>query len=337
MARASSRNAKAKTSVKVDFTNVEASGNHPEGRFLFTVEGVPEIKTSDNSGNDYINWKLKSSMGMVWHMTSLAPQALFNLRNVLESLGLEVEQSAMDLDLTELEGLTCGGEVEHEVYGGKKRARLIDIFPEAELDDEGAGTPAPKGNGKGKKVEEEEEEGEDLTYADLAEATKEELLEIAKDNEVEGITLKLKKDLEALRAHIAEQLELEAPEEEQEEGEEPTYASVQEMEKDELLALAKEHEVDGITLKLKKDLDALRDHICEALELEEETKPADKPASRRKAGASKELAVKSKVTFVDDGEDVSGVVKSINTKEGFAVVVVDGDDWEVELADLTVA
>lgn len=337
MARASSRNAKAKTSVKVDFTNVEASGNHPEGRFLFTVEGVPEIKTSDNSGNDYINWKLKSSMGMVWHMTSLAPQALFNLRNVLESLGLEVEQSAMDLDLTELEGLTCGGEVEHEVYGGKKRARLIDIFPEAELDDEGAGTPAPKG-GKGKPAEEEEEEGEDLTYADLAEATKEELLEIAKDNEVEGITLKLKKDLEALRAHIAEQLELEAPEEEQEEGEEPTYASVQEMEKDELLALAKEHEVDGITLKLKKDLDALRDHICEALELEEEeTKPAAKPASRRKAGASKELAVKSKVTFVDDGEDVSGVVKSINTKEGFAVVVVDGDDWEVELADLTVA
>lgn len=331
MARAS-RNAKAKTSVKVDFTGVEASGNHPEGRFLFTVEGVPEIKTSDNSGNDYINWKLKSSMGMVWHMTSLAPQALFNLRNVLESLGLEVEQSAMDLDLTELEGLTCGGEVEHEVYGGKKRARLIDIFPESELEEQEEGEEKPKG-GKGKKVEEEEEE---LTYADLADASKEELLEIAKDNEVEGITLKLKKDLDALRAHIAEQLELEAPEEEQEEGEDPTYASVQEMEKDELLALAKEHEVEGITLKLKKDLDALRDHICEALELEEETKPAAKPTSRRK-GASKELAVKSKVTFVDDGEEVAGVVKSINTKEGFAVVVVEGEDWEVELADLTVA
>lgn len=331
MARAS-RNAKAKTSVKVDFTGVEASGNHPEGRFLFTVEGVPEIKTSDNSGNDYINWKLKSSMGMVWHMTSLAPQALFNLRNVLESLGLEVEQSAMDLDLTELEGLTCGGEVEHEVYGGKKRARLIDIFPESELEEqEEEEEEKPKG-GKGKKVEEEEE----LTYADLADASKEELLEIAKDNEVEGITLKLKKDLDALRAHIAEQLELEAPEEEQEEGEDPTYASVQEMEKDELLALAKEHEVEGITLKLKKDLDALRDHICEALELEEETKPAAKPTSRRK-GASKELAVKSKVTFVDDGEEVAGVVKSINTKEGFAVVVVEGEDWEVELADLTVA
>lgn len=328
MARAS-RNAKAKTSVKVDFTGVEASGNHPEGRFLFTVEGVPEIKTSDNSGNDYINWKLKSSMGMVWHMTSLAPQALFNLRNVLESLGLEVEQSAMDLDLTELEGLTCGGEVEHEVYGGKKRARLIDIFPESELEEQEE-EEKPKG-GKGKKVEEEE-----LTYADLADASKEELLEIAKDNEVEGITLKLKKDLDALRAHIAEQLELEAPEEEQEEGEDPTYASVQEMEKDELLALAKEHEVEGITLKLKKDLDALRDHICEALELEEETKPAAKPTSRRKS-ASKELAVKSKVTFVDDGEEVAGVVKSINTKEGFAVVVVEGEDWEVELADLTVA
>lgn len=333
MAR-TSRNAKAKTSVKVDFTGVEASGNHPEGRFLFTVDGVPEIKTSENSGNDYINWKLKSSQGMVWHMTSLAPQALFNLRNVLESLGLEVEQAAMDLDLTELEGLTLGGEVEHEVYGGKKRARMIDIFPEAELDGEEEEEKPAKGK-TGKAKTEPEPEEDDLTYADLADASKEELLEIAKDNEVEGITLKMKKDLEALRAHIAEALELEAPEEEQEENEDPTYASVQEMEKEELLALVKEHEIEGVTLKLKKDLDAFRDHVCEALELEEETKA---PASKsRKTGKGGELKVKSKVTFVDDGEDMEGVVKSINTKDKFAVVTVDGEDWEVELADLTVA
>ena len=340
MARANARN-KVKTSVKVDFTGVEASGNHPEGRFLFTVDGVPEIKTSENSGNDYINWKLKSSMGMVWHMTSLAPQALFNLRNVLESLGMEVEQSAMDLDLTELEGLTCGGEVEHETYGGKKRARMIDIFPEAELDgeeeqEEAPTKPAGKA-GKGKAAPEPEPEEEELTYQDLADASKEELLEIAKDNEVEGITVKMKKDLAALLAHIAEALELEAPEEEEEESKDPTFESVQELDKEGLLALVKEHEIEGVTLKLKKDLAALRDHVCEALELEGEEPEPVKPATRRKAGASKELAVKSKVTFVDDGEDMEGVVKSINTKDKFAVVVVDGEDWEVELADLTVA
>ena len=334
MAR-NSRNAKPKTSVKVDFTGVEASGNHPEGRFLFTVDGVPEIKTSDNSGNDYINWKFKSNKGMVWHMTSLAPQALFNLRNTLESLGVEVEESAMDIDLTELDGLTCGGEVEHETYGGKKRARLIDIFPETELEEseeEEEEKPKSGKGSKGKPAPEPEEE--DLTAQDLLEADKDDLLEIAKDNDVEGITLKLKKDVDALRAHIAEALEIDLEEGGAEGGDEPTYESVQEMDKEELVALAAENEI-KLTLKQKKDLDGLRDFICEQLELEaEEEKP--KTTSRRKT-SGKELAVKSKVTFVDDGNDMEGVVKSINTKEKFAVVIVDGEEWEVELGDLTVA
>lgn len=334
MARASSRTAKSKTSIKVDFTGVEANGKVAEGRHLLTVDGVPEIKKSE-SGNDYVNVKFKAPGGVLWHTCSLQPQALFNLRNTMESLGMEVAEELMDIDLTEWDGLTCGGEVEHESYGGKKRARIVDLFPEAELEDqEEEEEETPKPGKKGAKAKEEPEE-EELTYADLADASKEELLEIAKDNEVEGITLKMKKDLDVLRAHIAEALELEAPAEE-EENEDPTYASVQEMDKEGLLALVKEHEIEGVTLKLKKDLDAFRDHVCEALELEAEEKPAAK-TSRRKTGAGGELKVKSKVTFVDDGEDMEGVVKSINTKEKFAVVIVDGEEWEVELTDLTVA
>lgn len=334
MAR-TSRSAKPKTAIKVDFTGVEASGNHPEGRFLLTVDGVPEIKTSENSGNDYINWKFKSSKGTVWHMTSLAPQALFNLRNTLESLGMEVEESAMDIDLTELDGLTCGGEVEFETYQGKKKSRLIDIFPEAELEEaEEEEEPKPSGKKGGKTLPEPEPEGDELTADDLREASKEDLLEIAKDNEVEGITLKLKKDVDALRAHIAAALEIEL-EEAEEAGDEPTYESVQEMTKEELVELAGENEI-KLTLKQKKDLDGLRDFICEQLELEAEEEAEPKATSRRKT-SGKELAVKSKVTFVDDGNDMEGVVKSINTKEKFAVVRVDGEEWEVELADLTVA
>lgn len=332
MARASSRTAKSKTSVKVDFTGVEANGKVAEGRHLLTVDGVPEIKKSE-SGNDYINVKFKATGGSLWHTCSLQPQALFNLRNTMESLGLEVEESVMDIDLSEWDGLTCGGEVEHESYGGKKRARIVDLFPEAELEEsEEEEEEAPKAKGKGKTAPEPEEE--ELTYQDLLDASKDELLEIAKDNDVDGITIKMKKDLDALRAHIAEALEIEATEEAEEESEDPTYASVQEMEKEELLALVKEHEIEGVTLKLKKDLEAFRDHVCEALELEEEEKPA--PKSSRRSKSSKELAPKSKVTFVDDGEDMEGVVKSINAKEKFAVVIVDGEEWEVEIADLTV-
>lgn len=336
MAR-TTRSSKPKTSIKVNFEGVEASGKVPEGRCLITVDGVPEIKKSE-SGNDYVNIKFKAPGGVLYHTCSLQPQALFNLRNTMESLGLEVEESTMDIDLAEWDGLTAGGEVEHETYGGKKRARLIDIFPEAELEEqeeeEEEETPKPKGKG-GKAAPEPEPEGEDLTWDDLKEASKEELLEIAEENEVK-VSIKLKKDLDALRSFIAEQLEIEETEE-QEESEDPTYESVQEMDKDDLVALAGEHDI-KLTIKLKKDLDALRDHICDALELEEEEpEPAPKAGARRKAGATKELAVKSKVTFVDDGNDMEGVVKSINAKQKFAVVIVDGEDWEVELADLTVA
>lgn len=332
MARSTSRSKAKSTSVKVDFTDVESGGRVAEGRHRLEVSEVPEVKTSDNSGNDYLQWKFKTPEGgLLYHITSLAPQALFNLRNTLEALGVEVEQSTMNLELTEYVGLTCGGEVEHEVYQGKKKARLVDIFPESELEEEESGEPASKGSSK--KKPDPEPADDELTADDLKEASKEELLEIAKDNEVDGITVKMKKDLDALRAHIAEALEIEL-ESEEEESEDPTYASVQEMEKEELLALVKEHDIEGVTLKLKKDLDALRDHICEALELEEEEAPAK--TSRKKTGSA-ELKKGTKVTFVDDGEELEGKIVSVNAKEKFAKVDVDGDEWEVELDDLTVA
>lgn len=321
--------------IKVDFTGVEASGKVAEGRQLLTVDGTPEVKTSENSGNDYINWKFKAAGGSIYHTTSLQPQALWNLRNVLESLGLEVPEGPLDLDLADMDGLTCGGEVEHEAYQGKKRPRLIDIFPAEELDEEEAEEEKPKGKAKGKKEEPEEEEAELPTYAEVQEADKDDLLEMAEEHEVK-LTVKQKKNVQAIRDAICEALELE--EDGEEEGEEPTYESVQEMDKEELLALVEEHEIEGVTLKLKKDLAKLRDHVCEALDLEEEEEePAPAKKGSRKAKGSVEIKKGTKVTFVDDGEDMEGVVKSVNTKEKFATVEVDGEEWEVELDDLTVA
>lgn len=284
MARTSrtKRNAKA-ASISVDFTGVESSGKVEEGRQLLTVDGTPEVKTSEGSGNDYINWKFKADGGVVYHTTSLQPQALWNLRNTLEALGLEVPEASMDLDLSEMDGLTCGGEIEHEVYQGKKRPRIIDLFPEEELEEQEE-EEAPKATGKkttAKKQPEPEPE-EELTWADLQEMSKEELLELAEENDVK-VSVKLKKDLDGLRSHIASELDIE---EEAQEEEEP----------------------------------------------EEE----EAPKTRRKRGSSKELTKGSKVTFVDDGEDMEGTVKSINTKEKFAVIDVDGEEWEVELDDLTV-
>ena len=189
MAR-TSRKAKSNV-VNVNFEGVEASGKVAEGRHLLTVDGAPEVKTSDTSGNDYINWKFKAPGGVIYHTTSLQPQALWNLRNVLESLGLEVEDSAMDLDLSELDGLTCGGEVEHESYQGKKRPRLIDIFPAEELEEEEEAEEEetkPAAKGKSKKQPEPEPEEDELTFEEVQEMDKEELVELALVEVVRGIS-----------------------------------------------------------------------------------------------------------------------------------------------------
>ena len=285
MARRNSRS-KAKNTIKVDFTGVESSGKVAEGRMIAEVVEC-EVKESESSGNEYINWKLKAKGGNVYHTTSLQPHALWNLRNTLEAMGLEVPDSALDLDLSEYPGMELGIEVEHEVYQGKKRPRIIDVFPVDELDGEEAEEeeeeekPAKKSTSK-KKGEPEEGEESDLTYDEVMGMDKDELLELAEEEEIK-VPAKTKRKLETLREFIASELGLEGEEEE----EEP----------------------------------------------EEEEKPTRR--SRRKTG-TKELVKGAEVEFEDDGEDIEGTVISVNQKEGFAVIDVDGEEWEVELEDIKV-
>lgn len=261
------RSKKSNSVISVDFTGVEASGKVQPGRQKLTVDGTPEVRVSERSGSEYISWKFKAAGGSIYHTTSLQPQALWNLRNTLEALGLEVPEGSLDIDLTELDGLECGAEIEHETYQGKKRPVIVDLFPLEELD------------GSDEEEDEEEEQDEaDLTYDEVMEMDKDELLEVAEEHGIK-VPVKVKGKLDSLREHIASELGLEGEEEDEE---------------------------------------------------EEEEKP-----TRRKRD-SKELTEGSKVTFEDDGEEIEGTVKSINAKEKFAVVDVDGEEWEVELSDLTV-
>lgn len=277
---ARTRKSRKSNAVKVDFTGVESSGKLEAGRQLLTVDGTPEMKTSENSGNDYINWKMKGKGGSVYHTTSLQPQALWNLRNLLEALGMEVPEGPIDLDLDDFDGMELGAEIDHETYQGKKKPVIVDLFPVDELDGE---------EDDGDEEEEDEEEGseeEELTYDDVMEMDKEELLELAEEEDIK-VLAKQKRKLETLREHIASELGLEAGEEEDDEEDEE----------------------------------------------EEPAKPTRK--SRRKTG-TKEVKKGSSVTFEDDGEEMEGQVKSINQKEGFAVIDVDGEEWEVELEDIQV-
>lgn len=241
---------KSKKGIVVDFTGVEVSGKHPEGRYNFTVDGAPELRTSESSGNDYLSFKLKSEKGTVYYIASLASHALWNLKNFLECAGQEVPDGELTLDLEEMDGLEVGAEIVHEKYEGKERSVVGEIFPVGE---EGS--------------EEEEEEGDDVTYDSIQEMDLDELKELAEENDIK-LTKKQLKDVDALRDFLCEKLDLEE-EGDDEEGDDVTYDSVQEMDEEELDELCEENDI-KVKAKDKKKLANYRNAVCAALDLEEE-------------------------------------------------------------------
>lgn len=136
---------RAKRGISVDFSDTESQQVIDEGDYIAEVDEV-EVKTSENSGADYLSFKFKvvdhdKFKGKVfYHNCSLQPQALFNLRGVLEALGLEVPQGAMDLDPADLIGLQCGVALVHETYEGKTKAKPAEFF----LPEEGEEETQPK-------------------------------------------------------------------------------------------------------------------------------------------------------------------------------------------------
>lgn len=164
---ATKNRAPKKSTLSVDFSDTETQQTIEEGDYLLTVDEV-EQKTSDNSGADYLSISFKVAEGQfkgkkVYHNCSLQPQALFNLRGLLEALGFEVPQGRMDLDPADMIGETCGASIAHETYQGKTKARPVEFFSAEEVEETEAPakvTESPAKVTKPAKAAEPEEEPE---------------------------------------------------------------------------------------------------------------------------------------------------------------------------------
>ena len=118
--------------ISINFENTETQAALEEGDYVLEVDEV-EQKTSDNSGNDYLAITFKVAEGpfkgkKVYHNCSLQPQALFNLRGLLEALGFSVESAIFELDPADMIGEKCGASLAHETYQGKTKARPVEFF-----------------------------------------------------------------------------------------------------------------------------------------------------------------------------------------------------------------
>lgn len=269
-----SKRSRAGKIIQVDFTDVETRELIPDGDYAIKVKEVTE---EEGDKGKYLNWNMVVTTGeykgkTLWYITSLTKQSLWNLRAVLEALGLEVPKGKMGLDLPSYKGLEMGVAVETEKYRGKTKNVVVDIYNLEEDREEGEGggeeedldemdleelieyaekeeielTKRQKKNKKSalaaiKEAEEEEEEEE----VDLEEKSLEELVEYAEEKEIE-LTAKQKKSKSKALATIQEAEKEEEPTEEGG-GEE----DLDEMDLEELIAYAEKEEIE-LTRKQKK-------------------------------------------------------------------------------------
>jgi nucleosome binding factor SPN SPT16 subunit len=179
--------------VSVNFEGVESGGgvrapHVPEGDYALKCTKV-ETKKSKDEGNPYLLFHLKLIKGhkkgvgkTLPHSCSLQKQSLWNLRNLLESMGVQVPSKSVKIPLDKLVGKTCAGTVVDDEYNDREKSSFGAFFPLEELgktsdkadeldDDEEEGTSEdeeeeeekPRSKKKKKAGKKKEEEGEEET------------------------------------------------------------------------------------------------------------------------------------------------------------------------------
>lgn len=153
---ARSRASGKKKSLSVNFKGVEGRVTIAEGDY--TVK-VAEVTLEEGQSAEYLKWKFEIQGGKfdgkpLFTNTSLSPQALWNLRGLLEAMGVETPDDEMDLDLADYVDRELMVTVEHEMYEGKKQARVVDY---ASLDDAAEEKEDKKSSRRGGNDEDDDE------------------------------------------------------------------------------------------------------------------------------------------------------------------------------------
>lgn len=117
--------------LEVDFSGVESGGKAvPDGPYTVEVVEVTEEESKDE-GNPYLKWKLRITEGdckgsTLFDNTSLQPQALWKLKGLIESLGEEVPDSVMKIDINDFIDATLDVIVVNENYEGRDRPKVSE-------------------------------------------------------------------------------------------------------------------------------------------------------------------------------------------------------------------
>ena len=186
------------SSVNIDLSGVEVSRKViPEGTYQVVVNEAKMGKSKEDKPKVAFEFEVSEGPNKgfkLFENCSLQPQALFKLKSLLMALGVDIPDGAFDLNLKDLIGLTCEVEVGHEVYEGKKRARILEFINPAE-------------SGEDDDEDDDEDEGSEDLEERLSEMDKEELKELALELEISKKKVLAAKKVTALVELIMEEAE----------------------------------------------------------------------------------------------------------------------------------
>jgi len=166
--------------TRVDFGGVDPeirkgggrAAHVPEGDYLVKVISG-EMRTSEKKGTKYFNWRLgivkpeKYKGKAMYLTTSLKPDALWNLRNLIHAAtGKNVAGKVVNVDPDALVGKVVCCTAEDDEYEGKIKSVPQDIRPQS---DYAEGAEDEEDETEDTEEEETEEEEEDLEEVDLDE------------------------------------------------------------------------------------------------------------------------------------------------------------------------
>jgi hypothetical protein len=173
--------------IRVDFGDVEkdikkGSGKAakvPEGEYLVKIVGH-EVRTTKDNRSKYISWKNqivepKEYKGkIVYGTTSLKPEALWSLRNLIHAaLGKNVAGKAVDFDPEKVYGIVIGASIEDNEYtkdgSTKVTSQVSTWFPKDDYEggDEEEEDEDEDDDEDEEDEDEEEEDLEDVEVEDL--------------------------------------------------------------------------------------------------------------------------------------------------------------------------
>ena len=177
--------------ITVDFTNVEDQKVVDEGDYPCEVV---EIIQKEGDKAEYLAWRFKVVGGKfdgvtVYNNTSLSDQSLWNLRQLLECMKMEVEKKVEEIDLDELIGEKVGLTIiNDDSYDGKPRNKVTGYYElGAEKEEEEEEKPARKArrDGKDEKPARKGKKLEALDSSDVAEMDEGELEDVVDKYELD--------------------------------------------------------------------------------------------------------------------------------------------------------